>query len=95
MTDTPKLIVVHNPQAYRFEIAREGFLAVLEYMLADGKIIFTHTGVPEALGGQGIGSRLVAAGLDYAREQGLKVVPACSFVAAYIQKHPETQDLVK
>ena len=95
MTNPPELPVEHNPQAGRFEVEKDGHLAVLEYQMADGKIIFTHTGVPEALGGQGLGSRLAVAGLDYARAQSLAVVPLCSFIAGYIQKHPEYQDLVK
>jgi len=95
MTNPPGFTVKHNPQAGRFEVEKDGQLAVLEYRLVDGKIIFTHTGVPEALGGQGIGSYLAVAGLDHARAQALAVVPLCSFVAWYIQKHPEYQDLVK
>ncbi|MDP2994299.1 MAG: GNAT family N-acetyltransferase [Anaerolineales bacterium] len=95
MTIPPKLTVEHHPPAGRFEVEKDGHLAVLEYQLADGKIIFTHTGVPEALGRQGLGSRLAVAGLDYARAQSLAVVPLCSFIAGYIQKHPEYQDLVK
>ncbi len=86
--------VQHNPQNNRFEIQQDGLMAVLEYHQADAKIIFTHTAVPEALGGKGIGSRLVKAGLDYARANQLKVVPLCSFTYAYIQKHPEYQDLL-
>jgi hypothetical protein len=92
---TPELVAKHNPQAGRFEIEKNGSVAVLEYLLQDGKMVFTHTGVPPALEGQGIGSRLARAGLDHARAQGLKVVPLCSFIAGYIQKHPEYQDLLE
>ena len=95
MTNPPEITVEHNPQAGRFVIKNDGHLAVLKYQLADGKIIFTHTGVPEALGRQGLGSMLARAGLEYARVQSLTVVPLCSFIAGYIQKHPEYQDLVK
>ena len=56
-------------------------------------IVFTHTQVPPALEGQGVGSRLIAGALAQVREAGLKVVPACSFVAAYVQRHPEAADL--
>jgi uncharacterized protein len=90
----PELIVIHNPKAGRFEIEKDGHLAVLEYQLSEGKIVFTHTGVPEALEGQGIGSLLAHAGLDYARSQSYAVVPLCSFIAVYIQKHPEYKDLL-
>jgi uncharacterized protein len=91
----PELIVIHNPKAGRFELEKDGHLAVLEYQLSDRKIVFTHTGVPEALGGQGIGSLLARAGLDYARSQSFAVEPLCSFIAGHIQKHPEYKDLVK
>lgn len=87
--------VTHNTSAKRFEIVQGDALAVLDYELEVGKIILSHTGVPQVLEGQGIGSRLARAGLDYAREHGLKVVALCSFVAAYIEKHPQYQDLVE
>ncbi len=89
-----ELVVRHNPQAGRFEVEKDGHLAVLEYHLQGDRMVITHTGVPAALEGQGIGSRLARAGLDHARAQGLKVVALCSFVAAYIQKHAEYQDLL-
>ncbi|MFC3432111.1 MULTISPECIES: GNAT family N-acetyltransferase [Sphingobium] len=41
-----------------------------------------------------MGSRLISAALQDAREQGLKVIPLCEFVAAYIERHPEEQDLL-
>jgi uncharacterized protein len=86
--------VTHNLSESRFQVEIESHLAVLEYRLDAATIIFTHTGVPSALEGRGLGSKLVRAGLDYARAQGLRVVPQCSFVAAYIQKKPEYQDLL-
>jgi uncharacterized protein len=91
----PELIVIHNPKAGRFELQKDGHLAVLEYQLSNGKIVFTHTGVPDAMGGQGVGSLLARAGLDYARAQSFAVAPLCSFIAGYIQKHPEYKDLVR
>jgi uncharacterized protein len=90
-----ELIVIHHPKDGRFEVQKDRHLAVLEYQLSDGKIVFTHTGVPDTLGGQGIGSLLARAGLDYARSQSFAVVPQCSFIAGYIQKHPEYKDLIK
>jgi predicted GNAT family acetyltransferase len=85
----------HNLDENRFQIEAESRLAVLEYKLNADTIVFTHTGVPAELGGRGLGSKLVRAGLDYAREQGLRVHPLCSFVASYIEKKPEYQDLLK
>jgi uncharacterized protein len=87
--------IIHNVNENRFEIGKDGVLAVLEYSREGEKIIFTHTGVPPALEGQGIASRLARAALEYARVQRLKVVPLCSFVSGYIRKHPEYADLLE
>ena len=86
--------VRNNQAAHRYELEVEGQLALAAYRLRPGRITFTHTEVPDALEGRGIGSRLVKAALDDARAQGLKVVPACPFVKHYMDKHPETQDLL-
>jgi len=85
----------HNPEENRFQIEIESHLAILKYQLDGGTIVFTHTSVPDELGGRGLGSKLARTGLDYARTQGLSVHPLCSFVAAYIDKKPEYQDLLK
>ena len=95
MTEYPQPDVVHEPDKNRFAVHAEGGTAVLEYQLFEDKVVCTHTGVPSALEGKGIGSRLVKAGLDWARGEGLRVVPVCTFVAAYIQRHPEYADLTK
>ena len=98
MTETqpaPLPEVRHNPVDTRFEIEMDGAMAVLEYEIDGGKFIATHTGVPFALEGRGIASRLARAALEYARAHELKVVPLCSFMAGYIQKHPEYQDLLE
>jgi predicted GNAT family acetyltransferase len=71
----------------------EGQIAELDYHLRDSVMSFTHTGAPQALEGCGIGSLIVCTGLVYALEQGYKVVPICSFVEAYIQRHEEYADL--
>lgn len=83
-----------NPAEGRFESAVDGRLAVAEYRLGDGRITFTHTVVPPELEGRGIASALIRTALASARERGLKVVPHCSFVAAYIDRHPDQQDLL-
>jgi len=84
---------VHDPEQQRFTLATTP-TSVLDYSLSAGSVVFTHTGVPPAYQGQGLAARLVEAGLQWAREQGLKVVPACSYVHVYIQRHPEWQNLV-
>jgi uncharacterized protein len=83
----------HEPDARRFTLPTTP-TSVLDYELSGGRVVFTHTGVPPAYRGQGLAAQLVEAGLAWAREQGLKVVPACSYVHVYIQRHPEWQNLV-
>ena len=84
-----------NSERKRFEIdLGGGEMAIAEYTLPAGKIMFTHTEVPPAHEGQGIGTALIRAGLDAARERGLKVIPICPFFASYIRKHAEVQDLL-
>jgi predicted GNAT family acetyltransferase len=92
MSDTSE---VRNNQAEgQYELEMDSKLAIAAYERRDGALVFTHTQVPEALEGQGVGSRLISAALQDARDQGLKVIPLCEFVAAYIDRHPEDQDLL-
>ncbi|HTP86623.1 MAG TPA: GNAT family N-acetyltransferase [Bryobacteraceae bacterium] len=81
-------MVVHNEAKSRFELALDGDLAVLEYRRTPDSMIFTHTGVPPAFEGRGYGGQLARAALDYARAAGLKIVPLCSFIAAFIKRNP-------
>ena len=87
--------VKDNPAASRFEMASGGAVAFVEYRREGGdRIVLTHTEVPEALSGQGVGSKLVRGVLDALRAEGAKVVPRCEFVAAYVERHPEYRDMV-
>ena len=92
---TENVDVLHHQEAHRFELTVNGHLAVLDYMLRGEVIIFTHTGVPHAIGGRGLGSKLVETGLNYAREKGLKVRSLCWFVSKYVRLHPEYQGLMQ
>lgn len=77
-----------------FEVVVDGRRAVCEYRRQAGRLVLPHTEVPPSLEGRGIGAALVAAALDWARAEGLAVLPSCSFVAAYMRRHPETMDLL-
>jgi predicted GNAT family acetyltransferase len=82
-----------NPALGRFELETDGHTACLYYRLEPGAITLVHTEVPPALGGRGVGSTLVRGALDAIRAKGLKVIATCPFVAAYMGKHQEFNDL--
>ena len=87
--------VVNNPAQNRYELVVEDHLAATYYKVSDGVITFIHTEVPPELGGKGVGSQLIKGALDQVRAEGLKVIPECPFVKAYIDKHGEYADLLK
>jgi predicted GNAT family acetyltransferase len=92
MSDIPS--ISHNAAASRFETTVDGQLCVADYHLAGSTMHMTHTYVPPALEGRGIAAALVADALVFARSGGLRVRPSCSYVAAYMRRHPETLDLL-
>jgi hypothetical protein len=87
------ITVIHNPAAARFEANVDGLLSLADYALQGRVMNLHHTFVPTALRGRGVAAALVQEALLHARSQGLKVEPSCSYVASYMQRHPETQDL--
>ena len=89
------VLITHNPEENRFELTRDGHLAVLDYIMMDDIIIFTHTGVPPEIEGGNVGVKLVETGLEYARQNGLGVKSKCWFMSKYLRRHPEYQDLLK
>lgn len=84
-----------NAEKQRFEAdLGDGSFGIAEYQLRRGKIIFTHTEVPPAHGGQGVGTALIRFALKSARDRGLKVIPICPFFLDYFEKHAEERDLL-
>ncbi len=88
-------VVQHQPQAARFVAQTTAGLAECSYRRQGDVLVLHHTEVPAALQGQGVAADLVAATLAWAREQGLQVRPTCSYVASYMRRHPDTQDLLE
>ena len=87
--------VQDNHARSRFELdAGDGAVAFLDYERRGDVVVLIHTEVPAALSGRGIGQRLVRGVLDAVRAEGRRIVPRCSFVAGYVARHPEYQDLV-
>jgi predicted GNAT family acetyltransferase len=85
---------VHDPAAQRWTVDLEGHRAQLDYRLSDGIVDIRHTRVPEPLGGRGIAGRLVEAAVAWARDNGYRVRPSCSYAAAWMERHPEHSDLL-
>ena len=81
--------VRHNEAESRYEFDAPHGLAVVVYHRLGDSLVFTHTEVPPADEGRGIGAELVKAALDDAHRRGFKIVPACSFVEAFVRRHPE------
>jgi predicted GNAT family acetyltransferase len=84
----------HNVERHRFEATIGGRLAVLDYQENGNRIVFTHTEVPSELRGQGFGGALAKVALDYAAQQQLQVIPACSFIAAYVARNSQYEHLL-
>ena len=85
--------VIDNRAEHRFELATDAGPAIAAYTLAKDTITFTHTVVPPEAEGHGVGSHLIAGALERARTAGLKVIPQCPFVAAYVERHPDSAEL--
>ncbi|SHN74962.1 hypothetical protein SAMN05660350_02273 [Geodermatophilus obscurus] len=90
-----ELTVTDVPEAGRYEArARDRVLGQANYQRRGDQVVFTHTEVDPDTEGSGVGSSLVRGALDDVRAHGLRAVPRCSFVRAWIDRHPEYADLV-
>lgn len=85
--------VRHHPERQRFETTVDGHDCEIDYRLSNGIMTITHTGVPRAVEGRGIAGEMTRFALETARTKGWKVVPACSYAAAFMSRHPEFNDL--
>ena len=74
---------------HRLVLGHDSAQAELVYRQVGSRLVLVHTGVPEALSGQGIGGRLVRAAVDRARAEGLTLVPYCPFAAEWLRAHPD------
>ena len=86
--------VKNNPATSRFEVTVGDDVAFAEYRLQPGKIVLPHTVVPPAFEGKGVASALARTAFGYARDNGLKVIPTCPFMSAWVKKHPEVNDII-
>ena len=87
------LKVTDNKEKERFEVELEGATAFIDYSEQNGVVAMTHTEVPKNFEGKGVGGQLVKGALDIVKNENKRVRPLCTFVAAYIKRHPEYQSL--
>ena len=93
--DLEQIQVTHNPAENRFETWIEGELSKLDYMEDRDSILMMHVGVHPQHRGQGVAGKLTRVALEYARDKSLRVIPMCSYVRAYLSRHPEYVELTK
>ena len=87
--------VRNNQMRSRYEIFQDGqCVGVAEYREIGPTVVLPHTQISPERQGQGLGEQLVRGALDDLRDTGKKVIPACWFVAEYIEGHPEYRDLL-
>ena len=91
--DLDKLEVTHNQANHAFEVWIDGHLSKLDYIQDAKNFVITHVGVYPEFRGQGLAAKIVEAGLQYARQNSLRVVPMCSYAAAYIRRNPKHMEL--
>ena len=88
------LLIVRRDSHSRFETEIEGLLAVIDYRIQGQQVLLSSVRVPPALEGRGVAAALTRAALEWAREQSMTVVPICSYVVAWLKRHPEFNDLL-
>ena len=86
--------IIHDKQNQKFYVIMDDLESHLEYVKMNDVLDLNHTYVPYQLRGKGIASKLVEAALEYARLNGIKIIPSCSYVEVYLQRHPEYEDLL-
>jgi len=94
MTDPQPIEVVHNAPASRFEARIPEGLCHADYRRVGSALHMVHTETPHEARGRGMAGLCVAAAVDYAESQGLKVMPLCPYVRSWLRRHPERQHLL-
>lgn len=87
--------IINNESEKRFEVSVNGLLSKLDYIQDKDTFVITHVGVHPELRGQGMAGKLTQAGLEFAKAKSLRVIPMCSYAAAYIRRHPQYAELTK
>jgi predicted GNAT family acetyltransferase len=93
--DKEQYAISNNEKEQRFEIHEGEEVAYLEYRYYKTAMALMHTLVPEVLNGKGVASALAHYALEWAREHKKPVIVYCPFVAAYLKRHPEYNDIIE
>lgn len=94
MSEQQQPAIVNNTQNQHFEMAVDNDIAFIEYRWYHGNLALMHTQVPEAAQGKGVAGALANYAFNYAKENNLKVMVYCPYVAVWLKRHPEYADLV-
>ena len=95
MSESNDWLFVDNTDDKRFELHVDGQIARVEYIPAVGKIVLSHTEVPQELEGRGLAKYLVGKVLDHLATQDVEVIPLCPYVISFIRKNPEYRRIVQ
>jgi len=90
-----ELEITNNESERRFEVTINDLLSKLDYIQDEDTFVITHVGVHPDLRGQGVAGKLTQAGLEFAKEKNLRVIPMCAYAAAYIRRNPQYIELTK
>lgn len=91
--DLEKLEITHNEADHTFEVWIEGYRSKLDYIRDGNNFVIAHVGVYPEFRGQGIAGKIVETALQYAKQNSLRVIPMCSYAAAYIRRNPQYMEL--
>jgi hypothetical protein len=92
MAEAESLPEIVDERDERFVLEADGAVAELDYEVEGNRLILVHTQVPEELGGRGIAGRLVAAGVQRARRDGLTIAPWCPYARRWLRDHADQTD---
>lgn len=86
--------IIDREDQSRFVAEEDGHEAQIVYEVRGDRLALVHTEVDEALGGRGMGGKLVTAAVERAERTGEILVPACPYARGWLRKHPEVADRV-
>ena len=84
--------ITNNELSSRFEVSVDGGIGFLRYRIEADSILLLHVEVPPEARGHGVAAELSRAALEFAQERKLKAIPVCSYVAAYVRRHPANNE---